>query len=166
MGYQRRVHGESCVGCQRDNISCQWLPCAHKAARIRMRIFIFSFIVHTSISLDLGRSGVWDSPLATDQFVKQFGWTFGGGRRGVAGVQVMNSQLSLNLRSMKYDSLYKYEFDKNNRLNLFPSPVLTVAPSLHLQDARARALTAKTMVALPAIQSKSRATFHPFMAVP
>merc|ERR1719244_2531459 len=42
--------------------------------------------------LDLGSAGVFDSPLATDQFVKQFGFLFGGGRSGIEGLQALQER--------------------------------------------------------------------------
>ena len=41
------------------------------------------------MALNHGRAGVWDSPLATDQYVQQFGFLFGGGRSGVRGIQAL-----------------------------------------------------------------------------
>ena len=37
--------------------------------------------------LDLGKGGVYDSPLATDILVREFGFLFGGGRSGVKGIE-------------------------------------------------------------------------------
>jgi len=39
--------------------------------------------------MDIGSGGVYDSPMATDYYVKQFGFLFGGGRSGVLGVKAM-----------------------------------------------------------------------------
>ena len=36
-----------------------------------------------------GRSGVYDSPMATDYYVKRFGFLFGGGRSGAAGLAAL-----------------------------------------------------------------------------
>merc|ERR1712018_285389 len=43
------------------------------------------------MALNHGRAGVWDSPLATDQYVQQFGFLFGGGRSGVRGIQALQT---------------------------------------------------------------------------
>ena len=37
--------------------------------------------------MDYGRSGVWDSPLATDYWVKRFGFMWGGGNSGLHGIE-------------------------------------------------------------------------------
>ena len=48
----------------------------------------------TCQSLNHGRGGVWDSPAATDQFVQQYGFLFGGGRSGVHGLQALQLSAS------------------------------------------------------------------------
>ena len=42
--------------------------------------------------------GVYDSPFATDYFVRQYGFMFGGGRSGLMGLKAMqvNKLLGLN----------------------------------------------------------------------
>ena len=42
-----------------------------------------------SSAMDYGRSGVYDSPMATDYYVKRFGFLFGGGRSGAAGLAAL-----------------------------------------------------------------------------
>merc|ERR1711862_874038 len=43
--------------------------------------------------MELGKSGVYDTPLATDQLVKEFGFLFGGGRSGVQGIQALQDHI-------------------------------------------------------------------------
>ena len=53
-----------------------------------MRVLVM--LVMTSCqALNHGRGGVWDSPAATDQFVQQYGFLFGGGRSGIHGLQAL-----------------------------------------------------------------------------
>ena len=40
-------------------------------------------------SLDDGKGGVYDSPMATDELVMEFGFLFGGGRSGVKGMEAL-----------------------------------------------------------------------------
>ena len=61
----------------------------HLLFRMIRLIFVLSSLCVVSHSLDLGSNGVFDSPLATDQFVKQFGFLFGGGRSGVSGLHAL-----------------------------------------------------------------------------
>jgi len=39
--------------------------------------------------MDLGAGGVYDSPMATDYYVRQFGFLFGGGRSGLYGLKAL-----------------------------------------------------------------------------
>ena len=48
---------------------------------------LVSYEVVVGLTLDSGGAGVYDSPLATDQLVKEFGFMFGGGRSGVKGLE-------------------------------------------------------------------------------
>ena len=58
--------------------------------RQMMLVMTIMMTVMTPVmSLNRGRAGVWDSPLATDQYVQQFGFLFGGGRSGVRGIQAL-----------------------------------------------------------------------------
>ena len=47
--------------------------------------------------------GVYDSPFATDYFVRQYGFMFGGGRSGLMGLKAMqvNKLLRLNHKKIK-----------------------------------------------------------------
>ena len=47
------------------------------------------------MAMELGKSGVYDSPLATDQLVREFGFLFGGGRSGVKGIQALQVSSAL-----------------------------------------------------------------------
>merc|ERR1719474_2210193 len=58
-------------------------------------LFLSTFTYLTS-GLDLGSAGVFDSPLATDEYVKQFGFLFGGGRSGVEGLQALQERSSIH----------------------------------------------------------------------
>jgi len=40
-------------------------------------------------AMDIGSGGVYDSPMATDYYVRQYGFLFGGGRSGLLGVRAM-----------------------------------------------------------------------------
>eukprot|EP00092_Neocalanus_flemingeri_P102177 GFUD01130681.1.p1 GENE.GFUD01130681.1~~GFUD01130681.1.p1 ORF type:complete len:113 (+),score=41.77 GFUD01130681.1:143-481(+) len=52
-------------------------------------LFLTVVIWQLVTSLELGKGGVYDSPLATDRFVRQFGFLFGGGRSGVKGIEAL-----------------------------------------------------------------------------
>ena len=49
--------------------------------------------------MDYGASGVWDSPMATDYWVKRYGFMWGGGNSGVHGIEafkVLNTDHAVN----------------------------------------------------------------------
>ena len=50
------------------------------------------------MSMDYGSSGVYDSPMATDYYVKRFGFMFGGGRSGMYGIKAMMVIHIINLK--------------------------------------------------------------------
>ena len=51
--------------------------------------FCLLVILDSSVSMDYGRSGVYDSPMANDYYVKRFGFMFGGGRSGMHGLEAL-----------------------------------------------------------------------------
>merc|ERR1712073_273925 len=62
-------------------------------------------VVAAVAGMDYGGTGVWDSPMATDYWVKRFGFMWGGGNSGLHGIEAfksasypsVNSKLSTNL---------------------------------------------------------------------
>merc|ERR1712066_1136626 len=41
--------------------------------------------------MDVGKGGVYDSPMAQDYYVKRFGFRFGGGRSGMYGLKALQA---------------------------------------------------------------------------
>merc|ERR1712222_10751 len=41
--------------------------------------------------MDVGKGGVYDSPMAQDYYVKRFGFMFGGGRSGMYGLKALQA---------------------------------------------------------------------------
>ena len=56
-------------------------------------VFLSQFMM--TMSMELGKGGVYDSPLATDRFVREFGFLFGGGRSGVKGLEAFQVSLCI-----------------------------------------------------------------------
>merc|ERR1712066_590391 len=57
---------------------------------LRMRqCLVLLVVVGASLGMELGRSGVYDSPMAQDYYVRRFGFMFGGGRSGMYGLQAL-----------------------------------------------------------------------------
>jgi len=127
---------------------------------------VVSLMVIPSLAMDFGGGGVWDSPMATDHYVRQFGWMFGGGRSGMAGMKALTSN-RISKDDMKMSNPYEYDYDKNNRINLFPSPSLVVAaPHFQVRPV----IQSRRMVKLAPLvmkgSDKKNLKFQPFMAVP
>merc|ERR1712083_1165580 len=57
---------------------------------LRMRqCLVLLVVVGCSLGMELGRSGVYDSPMAQDYYVRRFGFMFGGGRSGMYGLEAL-----------------------------------------------------------------------------
>ena len=49
--------------------------------------YLFQLVLPGLECMDYGRSGVWDSPMATDYWVRRFGFMWGGGNSGMKGIE-------------------------------------------------------------------------------
>jgi len=47
--------------------------------------------VSVARGMEIGAGGVWDSPMATDYWVKRFGFMWGGGSSGMSGLKAMQT---------------------------------------------------------------------------
>ena len=58
---------------------------------MRLSFFCMSVasLISCALSMDIGRAGVYDSPMATDYYVQRFGFMFGGGRSGMHGLEAL-----------------------------------------------------------------------------
>jgi len=56
--------------------------------------------------LDYGRDGVWDSPMATDYWVKRFGFMWAGGRSGMKGMEALQKTADLTYSNEIPTSVY------------------------------------------------------------
>ena len=50
---------------------------------------VLCLCVTVARGMEIGAGGVWDSPLATDYWVKRFGFMWGGGSSGMSGLKAM-----------------------------------------------------------------------------
>jgi len=64
------------------------------------------FLLPAGESMDYGSSGVWDSPMATDYWVRRFGFMWGGGQSGLHGIQAFKSASYPTATSRLSRSLY------------------------------------------------------------
>merc|ERR1712126_252244 len=69
-----------------------WDVRAHTAGRMQS-FYVLAALLGVTACMDVGRSGVYDSPLANDYYVRRFGFMFGGGRSGLQGLQAMQNRV-------------------------------------------------------------------------
>merc|ERR1712080_614636 len=79
-----------------------------------------------SLSMDLGSSGVYDSPMAQDYYVRRFGFLFGG-RRGMEGLAALqgNGLVDTHPRLVEGDKLMM------NSVNIYYKAVM---PEVYLSS--------------------------------
>merc|ERR1712020_816405 len=61
-----------------------------------------------SSAMDLGRSGVYGSPMAQDFYVRRFGFLFGGGRSGMFGLKALQADGLVASKLTKYTTKIKW----------------------------------------------------------
>merc|ERR1719167_1988889 len=133
--------------------------------------FLFPFISFV-YGMDYGQAGVYDSPMATDYYVKRFGFLFGGGRSGNSGLQAMQKAADLGYKNSLPTTVYNpsglYGLKAmRNSVYDFPQPsVPSAKPLTRLSFLRVKE---KKMVELSPIKlelNRNPKTFSRFMAVP
>jgi len=131
-------------------------------------LFVCLTYVH---SMDYGGTGVWDSPMATDYWVKRFGFMWAGGRSGMYGLKALQKTADLSYTNEVPTSVYnpsgmyglkamgKYVPD-------YPTPT-TPKPRINLGFRRASLSSPeKKMVKLAPLTVAASNSFQRFMAVP
>merc|ERR1739842_154748 len=59
---------------------------ARSSLLLKMKLLLLVVVLAGLVSgMDVGKGGVYDSPMAQDYYVKRFGFMFGGGRSGMYG---------------------------------------------------------------------------------
>merc|ERR1712117_208292 len=115
--------------------------------------------------MDVGKGGVYDSPMAQDYYVKRFGLMFGGGRSGMYGLKALQADgLVAQRQEVKPAVQMRNSVDTYYR-NVLPT---TKTPSSYNTYNRFRSqplLRAKPMVEL-APKRMGSTYFNTFMAVP
>merc|ERR1711988_368889 len=112
--------------------------------------------------MDVGKGGVYDSPMAQDYYVKRFGFMFGGGRSGMYGLKALQAD---GLVAQKKE--VKPAVQMRNSVDTYYRNVLPTTSSTYTFN-RLRSkplLRAKPMVKL-APKKMGSTYFNTFMAVP
>merc|ERR1712115_216810 len=113
--------------------------------------------------MDVGKGGVYDSPMAQDYYVKRFGFMFGGGRSGMYGLKALQAD---GLVTQKKE--VKPAVQMRNSVDTYYRNVLPTSSSSSYTFSRLRSkplLRAKPMVKL-APKKMGSTYFNTFMAVP
>merc|ERR1712223_1858126 len=113
--------------------------------------------------MDVGKGGVYDSPMAQDYYVKRFGFMFGGGRSGMYGLKALQAD---GLVAQKKGG--KPAVQMRNSVDTYYRNVLPTSSSSSYTFNRLRSkplLRAKPMVKL-APKKMASTYFNTFMAVP
>merc|ERR1711884_337037 len=114
--------------------------------------------------MDVGKGGVYDSPMAQDYYVKRFGFMFGGGRSGMYGLKALQADgLVAQKKEVKPAVQMRYSVDTYYR-NVLPTS--SSSSSYTFNRLRSKPLLrAKPMVKL-APKKMGSTYFNTFMAVP
>jgi len=110
-----------------------------------MKLFVLLSCLAACLAspMDLGAGGVYDSPMANDYYVRQFGFMFGGGRSGIFGLKALQ--------------------ESQDRFNVFHMPKLPE----HVQDVvRQQEMVELAPVTINTKAAPTPSLFHRFMAVP
>merc|ERR1711874_577437 len=137
-------------------------------AFLRMRSFAAVALLLVLVgAMEIGRGGVYDSPMAQDYYVKRFGFLFGGGRRGMHGIEALQAD-GLVAEGGKVETKAPAE-EMRNSVDTYYKAVLPSKAKPHLRKLATQALQKeKAMVELaPKMIGESKPKmFHRFMAVP
>merc|ERR1711884_707730 len=114
--------------------------------------------------MDVGKGGVYDSPMAQDYYVKRFGFMFGGGRSGTYGLEALQADgLVAQKKEVKPAVQMRNSVDTYYR-NVLPTS--SSSSSYTFNRLRSKPLLrAKPMVKL-APKKMGSTYFNTFMAVP
>merc|ERR1712013_912156 len=111
--------------------------------------------------MDVGKGGVYDSPMAQDYYVKRFGFMFGGGRSGMYGLKALQADGLVAQKEVKP------AVQMRNSVDTYYRNVLPTSSSSSYTFNRLRSkplLRAKPMVKL-APKKMGSTYFNTFMAV-
>merc|ERR1711994_556409 len=126
-------------------------------------VVVVVMMVSCVSGMDVGKGGVYDSPMAQDYYVKRFGFMFGGGRSGMYGLKALQADgLVAQKKEVKPAVQMRNSVDTYYR-NVLPT---TTTSSYTFNRLRSKPLLrAKPMVKL-APKKMGSTYFNTFMAVP
>merc|ERR1712008_180232 len=106
-----------------------------RSSLLKMNLLAVMVVVTTGVvsGMDVGKSGVYDSPMAQDYYVKRFGFMFGGGRSGMYGLQMRNS-VDTYYRNVLPTTRTPSSYNTYNRFR--SQPLLRAKPMVELAPKR------------------------------
>ena len=135
---------------------------------LTMRSFAAAaLLVGLVAAMEIGKGGVYDSPMAQDYYVKRFGFLFGGGRSGMHGIEALQAD-GLVAEGGKVETKAPAE-EMRNSVDTYYKAVMPSKVKAHSRKLATQALQKeKVMVELaPKMMGESKPKmFHRFMAVP
>merc|ERR1712212_945026 len=142
---------------------------ARSSSLLNMKLLAVMVVVTAGLvsGMDVGKGGVYDSPMAQDYYVKRFGFLFGGGRRGMHGIEALQAD-GLVAEGGKVETKAPAE-EMRNSVDTYYKAVLPSKVKTHSRKLATQALQKeKVMVELaPRMMGESKPKmFHRFMAVP
>merc|ERR1712018_746856 len=141
------------------------LQCCEMLARALMLVMLACGLD----CLDYGRDGVWDSPMATDYWVKRFGFMWAGGRSGMKGMEALQKTADLTYSNEIPTSVYNPSgmYGLKAMGSSVPEYPQLVTPRPILSRRLALPVVKeKKMVKLAPLRMDPTHTFDRFMAVP
>merc|ERR1712222_283259 len=72
---------------------CAFFSSARSSLLKNMKLLVVVVVTLAGMvsGMDVGKGGVYDSPMAQDYYVKRFGFMFGGGRSGMYGLKALQA---------------------------------------------------------------------------
>ena len=119
-------------------------------------------------AMEIGKGGVYDSPMAQDYYVKRFGFLFGGGRSGMHGIEALQADGLVEELDGKVEAKAPAE-EMRNSVDTYYKAVMPSKVKAQRRKLVTQALQKeKVMVELaPKMMGESKPKmFHRFMAVP
>jgi len=134
---------------------------------LRFGLFVACASSISALAMDPASSGVWDSPMATDYWVKRFGFMWAGGRSGMHGLKALQKTADLTYTNEIPTSVYNPSgmYGLKAMGKYVPDYPSAIPSTVRLSKATLRAPETK-MVKLAPLKMAASHSFDRFMAVP
>merc|ERR1711882_20495 len=143
--------GQSCESPCRGRSSVALFLSSARSSLLNMKVVLVVVVVMMGLvsGMDVGKGGVYDSPMAQDYYVKRFGFMFGGGRSGMYGLKALQADgLVAQRQEVKPAVQMRNSVDTYYR-NVLPNTKTTASSSYTYNRFRSQPLLrAKPMVEL------------------